>query len=285
MKKLREDWLAENSDAREEGVTKWQLNNQISHAKLKAEKDPKDFDKLLDLADAYGILDPADKRCLNVCDRLVKAGGVNTLDTQRQGEAYQLYGRCLFLADRLEDSLEALKKANVCFREKGNFTLRRSNNRALLRVLCSLGRGREASERLEVALTLCENSDDCVMLYISAKQALEHTSCDRDKEVLDDIWFVFLDTHPDEKAKFEQYSHTGTSLIRQVGGGEERHEEAPVNWNEVWQRLKDPEVWREIIPGAVEEVKKNAWMKGLFMMSGYMLVMYIFLMCIAKKAS
>merc|ERR1719343_1286195 len=103
------------------------------------------------------------------------------MDTQRQGEAYQLFGRSLFLASRFEESLKALQRAQICFKEKGNFKLRRQNNRALLRAFCALGRGKEASERLEVALTLCENTDDCILLYISAKQALEHTGDDRDK--------------------------------------------------------------------------------------------------------
>mmetsp|Transcript_91914 Transcript_91914/g.297304 ORF Transcript_91914/g.297304 Transcript_91914/m.297304 type:complete len:298 (-) Transcript_91914:37-930(-) len=277
LQKLREDWLAENSDDREEGVTRWQLNNQIAQAKLKTQKAPEDMDRLLDLAEAYGVLEPTDKRGLNVCERLMGQGGVNTLDTQRQGEAYQLFGRCLFLADKHEESLTALQRAAICFREKGNFSLRRRNNRALLRVFCALGRGREASERLEVALTLCENSDDCIMLYISAKQALEHTTCDRDKEILDDIWYVYLDTHPEEKVKFEQYNDTGIGLCRQFAGGEERTEEAPVDWNEVWQRVKDPEVWKDILPAAVEECKTNPYLRGLLMLAGYLLLLYIIL--------
>jgi len=140
-----------------------------------------------------------------------------------------------------------------------------------------MGRGKEASERLEVALTLCENSDDCIMLYISAKQALEFTGRARDKEILDDIWYVYLDMHPEEKTKFEQYNGTGESLCRQFAGGEERHEEAPINWSEAWERLKDPEVWRDIVPTAIEECKNNAVMRTLFMIAGYLILLYIFL--------
>jgi len=277
LKKLREDWLAENSDAREEGVTKWQLNNQIQNTKAKTVKSPEDMDLLLDLAAAYGVLDPCDKRCLNVLERLMHKG-VNSMDTQRQGEAYQLFGRSLFLADRHEEALQALKRASICFREKGNFKLRRQNNAGLLRVYCSLGQGKEASERLEVALTLCESPDDCIMLYISAKQALEHTGRDRDREILDDIWYVYLDTHPEEKAKFEQYNESGNSLCRQFAGGEERSEEAPQTWAELWERVKNPDVWREILPAVIDDVKNNAVIRTMFSLACVLLVTYIVLM-------
>jgi len=277
LSKLRDDWLAENSDAREEGVTRWQLDNQIGNAKAKTTKQPEDLDLLLDLACAYGVLDPCDKRCLNVLERLMHKG-VNTLDTQRQGEAYQLFGRSLFLADRHEEALQALKRASICFREKGNFKLRRQNNAGLLRVYCALGQGKEASERLEVALTLCECTDDCIMLYISAKQALEHTGCDRDREVLDDIWYVYLDTHPEDKAKFESYNESGTSLCRQFAGGEERSEEAPVTWAELWDRVKNPDVWREILPAVIDDLKNNTFARTLLSLSGALLVTYILLL-------
>lgn len=285
LEKLREDWLAENSDAREEGVTRWQLENQIGHAKKRTQVDPEDFDKQLDLAAAYGVLDPGDKRCLNVTERIMGTGGINTLDTQRQGEAYLLHGRCLFLANRFEESYDALNKGAICFREKGNFKLRRQINRGLLRVLCGLGRGREASERLEVALTLCEDKDDCVQLYISAKQALEHTGCDRDTEILDDIWYVFLDTHPEEKKKFEEYESMGTGLCRQFAGNEERTEDPPVNWEEFWARVKDPEVWREILPQVYDDLKKSQLFRFMLSVVGCMMVTYIMLMItISMKA-
>merc|ERR1719277_1530940 len=87
------------------------------------------MDKQLDLAAAYGVLDPCDKRCFNVTDRLMGTGGVNTLDTQRQGEAYMLHGRSLFLANRFEEALNSLQKGQICFREKGNFKFRRLVNR------------------------------------------------------------------------------------------------------------------------------------------------------------
>mmetsp|Transcript_28189 Transcript_28189/g.42021 ORF Transcript_28189/g.42021 Transcript_28189/m.42021 type:complete len:130 (-) Transcript_28189:339-728(-) len=116
------------------------------------------------------------------------------------------------------------------------------------------------------------------MLYISAKQALEHTGNDRDKEILDDIWYVYLDTHPEEKGKFESYNETGMGLCRQFSTGEERTEEAAVDWAEVWQRLKDPEVWKEILPAAIEEMKTNSIIRTLFMLCGYLLLVYLVLM-------
>lgn len=277
LDKLREDWLAENSDAREEGVTRWQLENQIGHAKKRTQLDPEDADKQLDLAAAYGVLDPCDKRCMNVCERLM-ATGVNTMDTQRQGEAYMLHGRSLFFAGRFEESLTALQRAAICFREKGNFKLRRQINRGLLRVLCALGRGREASERLEVALTLCEEQDDCVQLYISAKQALEHTGCARDTEILDDIWYVFLDTHPEEKKKFEEYEAMGSGLCRQFAGNEERSEDPVTTWSELWGRMTDPEVWRDILPQVIDDLKKSQPFRFLLSILGFVLLTYIMLM-------
>jgi len=276
LKKLRDDWLAENSDAREECVTRWQLNNQIQNAKAKSMKNPEDADLLLDLAAAYGILDPCDKRCLNVCERIM-ANGVNTLDTQRQGEAHQLYGRSLFLAGQHDGALQALKRAAICFKEKGNFKLRRQTNAGLLRVYSALGRAREASERLEVALTLVEQDDESIMLYISAKQALEHTGNARDAEIFDDIWYVYLDTHPEIKAKFEQYKYSGEALCRQFAGGEERSEEPPVDWNGVWQRLKDPDLWREILPAAIEDVKNNPILRFLFTLCLALCMFYVML--------
>lgn len=273
---MKEDWLAENSDAREEGVTRWQLENQIGHAKRLAQEDPEDMDRQYDLAHAYGVLDPCDKRCLNVCERMM-ANGVRELDVQRQGEAYQLHGRSLFLAGRHEEALAALQRAKICFTEKGNFKLRRQNNAGLLRVYSALGKGKEASERLEVALTLCEAQDDCITLYISAKQALEHTGKDRDREVLDDIWYVFLDTHEEEKKKWEEYEAMGTGLCRQFAGGEERQEEAAVTWGEIWQRLKDPEVWRDILPQAVADAKKSPLVRGLFTFTACLMATYILL--------
>merc|ERR1740123_1808528 len=240
------------------------------------------MDKQLDLAAAYGVLDPCDKRCLNVTERLMGTGGINVLDTQRKGEAYMLHGRSLFLAGKFEDSLAALQKGYICFREMGNFKLRRQINRALLRVLCALGRGREASERLEVALTMCEDKDDCVQLYITAKQALEHTGCDRDAEILDDIWYVFLDTHPEEKKKFEEYEAMGQGLCRQFEGKEERTEEPAVTWEEMWQRFKDPDVWRQILPEVIEDMKKSKLFQFLCMLMCCTMLLSIMLLIGSK---
>lgn len=274
--------MAENSDAREEGVTRWQLENQCGHAKRRTQEAPEDMDKQLDLAVAYGVLDPCDKRCYNVTERLMGTGGINSMDTQRQGEAYMLHGRSLFFAGRFEDSLTALKRGQICFKEKGNFKLRRQVNRGLLRVYCALGKGREASERLEVALTLCEDKDDCVQLYISAKQALEHTGIDRDAEILDDIWYVFLATHPEEKKKFEEYEAMGTGLCRQFAGNEERTEDPAVTWDELWGRFTDPEVWREVFPQVIDDLKKSKLFKFVLMLLGYLVLMFVTLLIAVK---
>lgn len=281
LEKLREDWLGENSDSREEDATKWQLNNQCQNAKARSQRTPDDVDLLFDLASAYGILDPCDKRCLNVLERMMNDNGVNTLDTQRKGEAYQLFGRSLFFAHRFEESLAALQKAQICFKDKGNFTLRRQNNRAMLRVFCALGRGKEASERLEVALTLCENSDDCIFLYISAKQALEYTGCERDKEILDDIWYVHLDTHPEEKAKFLSHQQASENLCRKFAGGEERPDSG-ASWAEMWERAKDPNVWREILPLVVKDMKENPIMRTVCLIAGYLLFICIALLVMLR---
>eukprot|EP00429_Kryptoperidinium_foliaceum_P071325 CAMPEP_0176070606 /NCGR_PEP_ID=MMETSP0120_2-20121206/35261_1 /TAXON_ID=160619 /ORGANISM="Kryptoperidinium foliaceum, Strain CCMP 1326" /LENGTH=297 /DNA_ID=CAMNT_0017404255 /DNA_START=73 /DNA_END=967 /DNA_ORIENTATION=- len=278
VKRLREDWLAENSDAREEGTTRWQLNSQIQTAKDRSNADPEGYDKLLDLAMAYGVLDPCDKRCLNVCERLA-ATGISTLDTQRQGEAYQLFGRSLFLAGRFEESLVCAAARADLLQGEGQLQAPAAEQPRASAGFLALGRGREASERLEVALTLVEEVDDAVMLYVSAKQALEFTGKDRDKEILDDIWYVYLDTHAEAKAKFESYTAAGEGVLRQCGpAGEERHEDAPASWAEVWERCKDPDVWREVLPLAFEDMKSNPFLRSMLGLAAALLAVYFALM-------
>merc|ERR1712113_1021359 len=120
--------------------------------------------------------------------------------------------------------------------------------------------------------------DDCVQLYISAKQALEHTGCDRDREILDDIWYVFLDTHPEEKKKFEEYEAMGAGLCRQFVGNEERTEEPAATWGEVWQRVKDPEVWRDILPQVMDDLKQSKVFQSMLTVLGIVTFMYVMLM-------
>jgi len=276
FKKLKEDWLAENSDAREEGTTRWQLNQQIANAKQRSQANPEDMDKMLDLAAAYGVLDPYDKRCLNVCEKM-EALGIQAMDTQRQGEFYQLLGRSLFLCERPEESLRALRVAQICFKEKGNKQLRRANNQGLLRVYSALGRSKECAERLEVALTLCENSDDGITLYMSAKGALEQTGVARDAEVLDDIWYVFLEEHPEERRKWEEYNSMGTSLCRQFGTSDDAPPPEEMSWADHRDRLLSLDTWREVMPQVIEDCKKSVVIRTLLMLSASLMVMYVFL--------
>jgi len=223
IKKLKDDWISEALNDRPEDATKWQIQSRIMAAKDKAREKEDDPAALLELAEAYALLHPTDKRCWNVCDRMM-AMGVCTFDLEKQGRAHQIHGRCLFLADKFEDSLQALVRARACFRDMGTRALRRQNNAGLLRAYAALGRSKEASERLEVAFTLCEKEDDCIELYMDAKSALEHTGVARDAEILDDIWYVWLDTHDDVKAKFESYQQMCDSMAGKLttGGDEPR---------------------------------------------------------------
>lgn len=233
IKKLKDDWVSEALNDRPEDATKWQIQCQITAAKDKAKAREGDPGPLLELAEAYSLLHPTDKRCWNVCDRLM-AMGVQTFDLEKQGRAYQIQGRCLFLAERFEESLLALTRARACFRDMGTKALRRQNNAGLLRTYAALGKSKEAAERLEVAFTLCEKEDDCIELYMDAKSALEHTGVARDAEVLDDIWYVWLDTHSDVKAKFESYEQMCNTMQRQLKPGEE-----PQERELSWKTLKE----------------------------------------------
>mmetsp|Transcript_568 Transcript_568/g.1089 ORF Transcript_568/g.1089 Transcript_568/m.1089 type:complete len:282 (-) Transcript_568:80-925(-) len=236
IEKLKEDWVSEALNDRPEDVTKWQLQTAVMAAKEKVKVNEEDPGPLLELAEAYALLHPTDKRCWNVCDRLMTLG-VQTLDLQTQGRAYQLHGRCLFLAQRFEESLGALARARACFRDMGTRALRRQNNAGLLRAYAALGRSREAAERLEVAFTLCEKEDDCIQLYMDAKSALEHTGIHRDAEVLDDIWYVWLDTHSDVKAKFESYQDTCNSMTGQLLAGADEDQE--LTWSSVKEAVRE----------------------------------------------
>lgn len=214
IEQLQTDWIAENSDAREEGVFRDEYMRRIAMIKAAHEEDPFNPGKLLELAEAHAVIDPRSKECLKLIERLT-SGGDMFFDKLRQGDTYQLLGRSLFLANRYEESLEAMLKAHACYRENGNRKLRRFNNVGLLRVYASLGNCKGSAERLEVALTQCEETDDSMLMYMHAKNALEKMGSKRDAEILDDIWYVFLDTHDQEKKQWENYQNMGDNVLRQ----------------------------------------------------------------------
>jgi len=211
---LQADWIAENSDAREEGVYLEEYLQRIETAKTAHKDDPLDPKKLLALAEAYAIKDPKDKLVLKHLERLTKYGDL-FFDKHRQGDVYQLFGRSLFIACRFEESLEAMLKGKACYAENGNRTVRRVNNVGLLRIYAAMGRHKDCAERLEVALTQCEVTDDSMLLYMHARNALEKTGTARDAEILDDIWYVFLDTHAPEKQQWENFNSMGSNVLSQ----------------------------------------------------------------------
>mmetsp|Transcript_134404 Transcript_134404/g.287522 ORF Transcript_134404/g.287522 Transcript_134404/m.287522 type:complete len:287 (+) Transcript_134404:68-928(+) len=215
---LKDDWKADNSDLRHEDITKGQLESAIAKAQIASRADRDDQGKLLDLAEAYSILDIKDERGHNTLDRLVKVQGVETLEMQRQGDAHFLYGRALFMQDKFQESAENLEKARIYYQADGTKRKRWLTNVGLLRAYSAQGMSKEAAQRLEVGLSLCEPGDDCVQLYMHAKTALEKGDQPRDAEVLDDIWFVHLDTHPEEKKKWEEYQMMASSTTRQLAG-------------------------------------------------------------------
>merc|ERR1712224_404713 len=54
-----------------------------------------------------------------------------------------------------------------------------------------------------------------MLMYMHAKNALERTGTPRDAEILDDIWYVFLDMHDTEKRQWENYQNVGDNVLRQ----------------------------------------------------------------------
>ncbi|CAJ1329865.1 unnamed protein product [Effrenium voratum] len=194
IKALKDDWLAQNSESREEDVTRKQLEARIAAAEKAAGKITEP-NKLLDLAEAYGVLNPRDKRCLETCE-LVMRFSLPFLDRQRQGDAHQLHARSLFLHNDPEAALRALLRAQECYKDQGTKALRRSSNAALLRTYAALQQGDKACERLQVALTMCETKEDALNVYLSGKVALEGAGCDNRFE---SIWDDYLDDNPETK--------------------------------------------------------------------------------------
>jgi len=235
---LQADWVAENSDAREEGVYLDEYMRRIEAAKAAQKEDEHNPVKLLELAEVYAVVDPKDPRVLKILLRLTKFGDL-FFDKMRQGDTYQLLGRSLFLAGRFEECLEVMLKAHACYRENGNRKVRRFNNVGLLRTYAALGDCKKAAERLQVALTQCEETDDSMLLYMHAKNALEKTGTARDAEILDDEWYCFLEDNPTEKKQWENYQSMGEGVLRQCNPEDERDEK---NWAEtlstIWPLIK-----------------------------------------------
>ncbi|CAE8717636.1 unnamed protein product [Polarella glacialis] len=255
IQQLKSDWLADNAASRPEDVTRKELEKNISLAE-EAVEGLKDPTKLLDLAEAYGILSAKDKRCLDTCELMMQVA-VPFLERKRQGDAHQLYGRCLFLVGRFADSLRALQRAKECYKEQGSSALRRVNNIGLLRAYAALGMWKEATKRLEVALTLCESKDDAIMIYTNSKNTLEGTGNARDAEMFDDIWFVHLDLNPETKALFENYNAMGENLMKNYA----HKDEGPENWSDV-----------------IKENKGAVGLMILAIVAYFVIVYYIFIM-------
>ncbi|CAE7266308.1 unnamed protein product [Symbiodinium sp. CCMP2456] len=216
IKALKDDWLAENSESREEDVTKQQLEARIATAEKAASK-VTEPNKLLDLAEAYGVLNPRDKRCLETCELVMKFS-LPFLSRQRQGDAHQLHARSLFLHQDFEGSLRALLRAQECYKDQGNKRLRRSNNLGLLRAHAALGQGTEASERLKVALTMCSTKEEALNVYLSGRAALEDGGFGDKFEML---WEDHLDDNPETKAHLDQQMAAMKQLTKQVPQNQE----------------------------------------------------------------
>eukprot|EP00931_Biecheleriopsis_adriatica_P092673 TRINITY_DN66461_c0_g1_i1.p1 TRINITY_DN66461_c0_g1~~TRINITY_DN66461_c0_g1_i1.p1 ORF type:complete len:303 (+),score=69.02 TRINITY_DN66461_c0_g1_i1:121-1029(+) len=240
IKALKDDWIAENSDAREQDVTRQQLEARIVDAEKAAANIMENQYKLLDLAEAYGVLSPKDKRCLTTCEMVMKFA-LPFLSMQRQGDAHQLYGRCLFLAGRFEESLRALQRANECYKEQGSRKLRRTNNAGLIRAYAALGQGAAASKRLEVALTLCEVKDDVLRLYMTGKAASGNVD---DPQEFDDVWGDHLEGHPELKGEFDKSMSAAGDTMKQLlnqsaqGEGESKPPETFQDWVNLARRHK-----------------------------------------------
>jgi len=237
VRMLQTDWIAENSDAREEGIFRGEYEDRIKAAQEAQLADELNPAKVLELAEAYAILEPKDPRVLQLCGKLCSYGELFS-DKSRQGDLYKLYGRSLFLANRYEETLEVMLKCHKCFQENGNRRVRRGCNVALLRCYAALGRSKECAERLEVALTQCEETDDSVLLYMHAKNALEKTGVPRDAEILDDIWYVFLDMNPKEKTQWENYQSMGDNVVRQCTNDDDNNKNVTEMISMVWPMMK-----------------------------------------------
>mmetsp|Transcript_3071 Transcript_3071/g.6379 ORF Transcript_3071/g.6379 Transcript_3071/m.6379 type:complete len:301 (+) Transcript_3071:47-949(+) len=216
IKALKDDWLAENSESREEDVTRQQLEARIAEAE-KAAASVEDPTKLLDLAEAYGVLNPREQRCLETCELVMKFA-LPFLNRRRQGDANQLQGRCLFLQNDFEGALRAVLRAQECYKDQGTKALRRSNNAALLRCYCALENGEKAGERFKVALTMVETKEDALNVYLTGKAALDGIGY---SDLMENLWEDHLDDNPETKAQLDGQMQAMKDLSKQVGAKEQ----------------------------------------------------------------
>lgn len=211
IKQLKADWVQDNSDAREQDVTRKHLEKRIEAAE-EAVDGLKQPTKLLDLAEAYGILNPRDDRCLKTCELLMQIA-LAFLTRQRQGDAHHLHARCLFLRSRFDETLRALLRAQDCYKEQGTKRLRRQNNVCLARVYSALGKYQDAHQRIDVALTQCEKKDDGIAVYISGKTALENTEFE-DEFV--SSWENHLEENPETKTYYQNFFGSSDGTVKQL---------------------------------------------------------------------
>lgn len=233
VKVLKEDFRGENADARpDEELRRTDYEIRIREAKKRASQKPRDVEARLQCAEAHGILDPEDKECLAACEECLRLGGIKKLDLQRQGDFWALYGRSLFLADRFDEALLSFISAKDYYAKMGNKLLRKRTNCGLLRTYAALGKSKLAAERLEVALTMCEELDEICLLYMHAKHSLEQTGNARDVEVLDDIWYCELDINKPLRDKFEEFESMSKNVLRSTAR-EDDDENKAVKWDDV----------------------------------------------------
>lgn len=228
IKALKDDWLAENSESREEDVTRQQLEARIAEAEKAAANAVDEPAKLLDLAEAYGVLNPREKQCLETCELVMKFS-LPFLSRRRQGDANQLHARCLFLQKDYEAALRALLRAQECYKDQGTKALRRSNNAALVRCYCALSQGEKAGERFKVALTMCESKEDALNVYLTGKVALEGVGY---ADLMETVWEDHLDDNPQTKAQLDGQMQAMKDLSKQVGPKDQGQDEGELKFPE-----------------------------------------------------
>ena len=228
IKALKDDWLAENSESREEDVTRQQLEARIAEAEKAAANAVDEPAKLLDLAEAYGVLNPREKQCLETCELVMKFS-LPFLSRRRQGDANQLHARCLFLQKDYEAALRALLRAQECYKDQGTKALRRSNNAALVRCYCALSQGEKAGERFKVALTMRESKEDALNVYLTGKVALEGVGY---ADLMETVWEDHLDDNPQTKAQLDGQMQAMKDLSKQVGPKDQGQDEGELKFPE-----------------------------------------------------
>mmetsp|Transcript_41262 Transcript_41262/g.113809 ORF Transcript_41262/g.113809 Transcript_41262/m.113809 type:complete len:301 (-) Transcript_41262:92-994(-) len=273
IEQLKEDFKGENADAREEDFTRSDYERRLEAAKQRLKKDPDNPELKLQCAEGHAVIDPNDKTCFQLMEEMLQVGvnspGVSSLDLQRQGDFWYLYGRSLFLADRIDESYLAFSRSRKYYKEKGTRALRKRTNCALLRVHAALGKSKLAAERLEVALTMCDNPMEACLLYMHAKNALEHTGSEKDAEVLDDIWYVELDTNEELRAKFEEVQSMSKSVLSQTASGRDE-DDAPLTWKEFKRHFRHAycEMFKDPTLKRIFPVMFFLWLASLVVLIG-----------------